>query len=662
MRFLHLLTLPALLLLLACPGADPGPCDIGDQPSLTGGHPLDPFPSMHLMSGPTDDPADCRLALEPGTVPVGDGDPMDPARFNRRDGFSPVGTIVWQPGVAVDPGNLPGLLDPSGSLEASSPVQLIDLDTGERFPCFVEIDAYPSQADDQRVLLVRPMRGLGFGTHVGVAVGDSLLATDGGPVPSPAAFASIRDGRKDDAVSQPVRDHYDALLGQLEEHGLDREQLVLAWDFRTATRDNLLAPFDRVVSSMRQELPLDPTFQPDVVLTSVDDADLGDDVVDGLWRDARGSIQLTHWLWDEDGAPDATDDDHDGGWFQLDEEGLPVARATDDAYFVAVLPDSIRDAEPGTVPVLVFGHGIFARPNYYLAASTDGNGTIDLCNRLGAICIGGEWRGLTGRDMADALRVARELGRFPLITDKLIQGVSNQLALARVLRTGFVDADWLQAEGGGSLVDPERIFYFGISLGGIEGATLLANSEVVEHGVLHVPGAAWATMLERSMHWLSFEEYVVGAQPDAAHRQRVYALTQLLWDPVDPINHVEGLAGASALWQVSIGDEQVPNFTAEILARTAGAALVGEPVEEVFGLDVLADPQGPGALGMAQFDGGFVRPALENRPAPETGAHTSIRHTEPMKEQILSFFAPGQEGTIVHPCDGPCVMDLARDE
>ena len=662
MRTLHLLPLLVLPLLLACPTPQPaGPCAIGGEPSLTGGHPLDPFPSMHLMTGEGEDPADCRLALDSDTIPVGDSTPMDVAAFNRRDGFSPAGTLVWQPGVALDPASLPPLSDPGASLLDDAAVQLFDLGTGERIPCFAELDAWPEQLAEQRTLLIRPMRGMGFGTRVGVAITDSLLTAGGQPVEPPEAFAAVRDGTRDDGISEPVRAHYGELLVRLSEAGVDPDRLVLAWDFRSGSRSNIVAPLDRVLERMREELPLDPAFEPQVAISAISDADAGDAVPNGLWKEIRGSLLVTHWLWAESGTDDATDDEHDVGMFRLDDDGLPVHRGIDDAFFTAVLPDSIRGAAPGSVPVLVFGHGIFANPGYYIASSSDANGVVDLCNRLGAVCIGGEWRGLTTRDVADALRVANDLGRFPLITDKMVQGVSNQMALARVLRTGFVDADWLQADAGGSLVDPERIYYMGISLGGIEGATLMANTEVVEHGVLHVPGAVWATMLERSSHWASFEAYVAATQPDPAHRQRVYALTQLLWDAVDPINHAEALAGTSVLWQVSMGDEQVPNFTAEILHRTVAAPMVGDPVDAVWGLAEVTAPTGPASRGVAQFDGGFVRPDEANRPAEITGAHTSIRHTDEVKEQVQAFFAPGEEGTIIHPCDGPCVFDLTDE-
>jgi hypothetical protein len=145
-------------------------------------------------------------------------------------------------------------------------------------------------------------------------------------------------------------------------------------------------------------------------------------------------------------------------------------------------------------------------------------------------------------------------------------------------------------------------------------------------------------------------------QPDAPSRQVIYAVSQLLWDPVDPINHLEGLADKSALWQVSVGDEQVPNFTVETLARSLPVPLVGDPVQAVRGLEQVASPTAPNSRGMSQFDSGYPRPPLENRPAEVTGAHTAIRQTEPMKQQVVDFFAEGAEGTIRHPCDGPCVF------
>ena len=632
---------------------DPGPCALGGQPGLVDGRTTNPFPSMHLMA---EAEGGCRLALSEADVPVGDGDPLDVTAINRRDGFSPAGTIWLDPGTALDPTTLPPLSDPARSLAAGSAVQLWDLDAGERVPFFAELDAWPEQLDAERVLLIRPLRALPFGARAAVVLTDQLRAADGIAWPSPADFVAVRDGAAD--LSQPLPAHYELLLRRLEALGVDRASVQLAWDYRIASAARLKAPLDRVVDAMRVSLPLDPAFEPVVAVSQFLDTDAGDDLAPGLWREVRGSVLLSSFLWDEDpeGDVDPEGDDHDTGLFRLDAESLPRQNADAEVYFTLVVPDSLRDQPAGGAPVLVFGHGIFSAPQDYLTAGDDHHGLIELCNRLGAVCLGARWRGLTEADFGDAARVATNLGRFHLLTDKMVQGVADQLAMARLPRTGFVNEDFVQAADGGSLIDPDRVLYYGISLGGIEGATLLARSEVVAAGALHVPGAVWATMLERSSNWTTFEVLVVVKLPDPAQRQLLYAISQLLWDPVDPINHAAELRDVTALWQTSRGDEQVPNFTAETLMRTIGLPLITPRVAPVFDLAEAAAPLPPGSAGLFQFDSTLGSPPEGNRPAPVTGAHDSIRGTPECLDQLVAFFERGAEGTIIDPCGGPCVL------
>ncbi len=470
----------------------------------------------------------------------------------------------------------------------------------------------------------------------------------------PGSFAAVRD---EEPGEDPVALHYDALLTRLTDLGVARESVVMAWDFPVGTHDNIAAPLDAVVQRMKDELPVDPAFAPAVSIDALLDRDAGDAPASGLWRELRGSFLLTHHLWVDDDQ--ASDEEHDGGMFRVDDEGLPIPRGEAPAYFVAVVPESVRNADPGTVPVVVFGHGIFSAPAEYLAAPNDPNSTVELLDRMGAIGIGGEWRGLTERDRPDAIRVAVDLGLFPLLTDKLVQGVSNQLALPRLMRTGFREHEAFQNADGDSYIDPDRIYYFGISLGGIEGLTLMAHTDVVEHAVAHVPGSVWSTMLERSTNWNAFEPFVIDHVPAASDRQLIYAASQLLWDPVDPVTHFLDLADKSVLMQVSIGDEQVPNFTAEVIARGAGLAAVSPSVTDPAGLDPLAAPAGPGASGFMEFDLLTEPPPDVNRPAAgSTGAHTGIRGTDEVISQVDAFFASGAEGTITHPCGAaPCILD-----
>lgn len=644
--------LPLLLLLASCevPPVEPvhpGPCALGEAPSLLDGSRTNPWPSMHVVA---DRGEGCRLDLQLGDVPAGDGDPLDVTALRRRDGFSPAGTIWLNPGAALNPASLPPLDDLGRSLGDRSSIQLWDLDAGERVPFFAELDAWPDQEEADRVLLIRPMKALPFGVRAAVVVTGSLQTDGGAAWPAPAAFAAIRDGEAD--LEDPTVAHYELLLRELAGLGVDRATTSFAWDFRVASAEMTTAPLDRVLGTMREALPLDASQAPALDLSEDLDVDEGDDLAPGLWREVRGSLQLPSYLWDND--PEG--DDHDAGWFRLDDDALPILRGDADVYFTLIVPESLRDAPAGSAPVLVFGHGIFSAPQSYLTPGDDVNGVIELCNRIGAVCLGSRWRGLTTSDAGDAVRVATNLGRFPLLTDKLVQGVADQMAMARLPRTGFVDEDFLTASGGGSLVDPDRVLYYGISLGGIEGATLLANSEVVDTGALHVPGAVWATMLERSSHWENFETFVLETLPQPDQRQLLYAQSQLLWDPVDPINHTAGLADVTALWQVSVGDEQVPNFTAETLMRTAGIPLVTPVVHGVWGLEEAASPLPAGSRGLFQFDSQLPRPPSTNRPAPVTTAHTVIRATTECLDQLEAFFEAGAEGTIIGPCDGPCLL------
>ena len=658
--------LPILLfaVLLACPTEppptpDPGPCSIGGAAGLVDGSVINPFPSAHV-TGASDSATGCRVAIPPGALPVGgDSDPIDVARFDRRDGFSPGQTSWWQPMVAIDPETLPSWQDPAESLASGAGVQLWDLDAGARLPGFAEVDAYPAQGEQQRAVLIRPLKAFPLGVRVAIVVTNAVRTPDGASVPATPAFAALRDGGEA-GVSDGVRAHYDALLTRLEELGVSRADLVMAWDFPIGTAASITRPLDHLLDAMRAEVPLDPTFEPTLVVDAVLDADVGAPPAAGLWRELRAAAQLTHYLWDEDDG--ASDDEHDSGVFRLDAEGLPIARGLDDAFLIAAVPDSVRSAAAGTVPVVVFGHGIFSAPQDYITHATDQNSSIELLNRIGAIGIGSEWRGLTERDRPDAVRVAVNLGRFPLLTDKMIQGVSNMAAVARLTQTAFIDHAVFQAGGGGSLIDPSRILYFGISLGGIEGTTLLSLSEVLQTGVVHVPGSIWSTMLERSTHWNTFETFVFENLDLPWERQLIYAASQLYWDPVDPIVHAVNLGDRNVLMQISVGDEQVPNFTAEALARTAGLSQVPPGVSAVYGLGEGVVPSPPGSSGYMQFDSQLGRPPVVNRPATSNyGAHTAIRHTDEVMTQVQAYFEAGAEGTIVDVCDGgPCLLDVDR--
>ncbi|MBK8181027.1 MAG: hypothetical protein IPK67_19500, partial [Planctomycetes bacterium] len=76
------------------------------------------------------------------------------------------------------------------------------------------------------------------------------------------------------------------------------------------------------------------------------------------------------------------------------------------SLFVHV-PESARDAAPGTVPVWIFGHGIFGDPSVYLEDETDPSAVVELSDRAGAILVATTWTGLSRVDIGPVLGVAQ---------------------------------------------------------------------------------------------------------------------------------------------------------------------------------------------------------------------------------------------------------------
>ncbi len=616
-----------LALVLACTPGDGSPGDSGavgggaEKPALL------PFPSAHLL----DDAGNLDL---PETMPmVEGGTPFPAARLRGFSGFSPVQTTVIDPEVRLDPTSLPSpdQLDDEGS------VQLWDLSSGARWPAFAELDAFcdapegeGDEACDDEVptLLVRPLMPMTGGHRYAVALTAAVRQDDGSAFGGPAWYRDLMAGRPGDGLDAWV-DHYVELAAVLEDLGV--QDLVFAVDFPVDCGGRSL--LDHVVDavSVPQSYRID----------SVQDSDAGDTLPPGTWKQAQGSFVVDSFLVDDVA-------------FSLD-AGLPVAAGTADAELFVHIPDSVRDAAPGTVPVWIFGHGIFSRPSDYLADPDDSSAVVALADQAGAILVATTWRGLTYTDLPTAIAVGSDFGRIPELTDKLAQAVANNVALHRLLAEGDLLDDPL-FEG---LPDGVSFRYYGISLGGIEGASLMAVDRELPHAVLHVGGSSWSTMLERSSNWPQFETLVRYGVASPRHRQLLYAASQLFWDEADPACVVDDLADRSVLWQESIGDEQVPNITTELLVRGVGATLLQPAVTDPQGVASASGPLTGPAL--AQFDPQLGVPDMVNRPADVSGAHGTPRTWATTMTQTARFLDRDDPGVVEHPCgDEPCTADNAE--
>jgi hypothetical protein len=583
----------ALFLTLAC--RDPGP----DKPDD-----LWPFPSAHLV-------ADGHLAIPADDLPMASGGtPFDVDRLAFRTGFSVVQTTVIDPGTALDPDSLP-TLDDVGTLGS---VQMWDLDSGEPILCFAELDAYPELGNEDPTLLVRPVEPMTAGHRVAVVTTSDLRTADGETFSLPW-FDPLVSGHPAASLEE-WEPHYTDLIDRLDAIGVS--DVAFAIDFPVGDGTALLrSAVDR--SAVPQRWTLD---------TFVDGGPFADP-----WLQIQGTFETTSFL--------------DGSSFVLDERGEPIPQGSATADLYVYLPASIRYDTPGTVPVWVFGHGLLQTPGAYF----EDESFLDLVGRGNAIVVATEWRGLSADDIATALSIGADFGRFPELTDMLSQGVLDTLQLSALVRDGgLLDDPALLGLG-----DPTQVYYVGISLGSIEGAVVQALDPSFRAAVLHVGGSTWSTMLERSSNWPVFEDLLVAGVPSAKERQLGYALSQLYWDPVDPASYATDLATRPILWQEAVGDDQVPNLTTETLMRGVGAKLLEPAVSVPFGIESTSQPMAPA---WSQLDPELGMPPDVNRPAPRTGAHAVPRIWEGTKQQVLRFLQPDDPGVVAHYCgDAPCTAD-----
>jgi hypothetical protein len=666
-------TLSFLMVALGC--GDDGPLSIEEQP---GCDPLVPhvcaypMPSMHFME---DDPTTAtghRVAVTAEAAPANAREAQGLLDWiNQADGVSRITSFTTVfPDAPLDTSNLPTPFDLEASMGPESPVQLIDMDTGERIPVWAEIEQRGATPAEQ-ALVLRPMRGMPFGHRVAAVITDTLRHQDGAVPASPPAFAALRDGRPTDSDSiERRRPSFDTLFALLEAQGMSRDRVVLAWQAVVLSRETAQDALPAMVELAAAGVD---TNAPELTITACyshaeEDRDplgldcaLDDPRTDAplnplTWRRIFGEVALPNFL-----GPD--------GRVTRDAAGQPVQQGTVHAEFVVNVPASLRGAGEGAAPLVTFGHGLLMDPGFYIADDDDYNGQMVLADRLGAIFIGTRWTGLSSTDLGQAAGVILDPDTAPAFADTLMQGIVHQILMVPFVEHALMHHPLLSADdGSGSLVDPTRLGYTGISQGGIYGTTLMALSPYVQTGVLHVPASGYVHLLPHSTEFATFQALLDAQVPDLHEQQVFFAFGQRVFDAGDPINHIAHvvddpltpLGPKNALWQCAVGDMLAPWFGCDALMRTGGIPTADPEVWPVWGLDPISTPTAPGASALQYFDPQLGVPELTTADPQSFGAHTALRRNDEIHAQHEAFFAfddPPAAGTIIDPCDGPCVID-----
>ncbi len=219
-----------------------------------------PYPNDYWTVADSTTVTGLRLALPEVTMPSNrNGVQTKSGPFNEMDGFSPgIAAMTHFPGATVQ-----GLATPDSieaSLSPDSPTVILNADTGERLAHWVDLDEYVVEAKlrvdamadrprftinrelaelrQEQALMLRPAIRPEDATRYIVAIRNVRDGEGALVAPSPG-FSALRDDEPSgDDIIESRRAHFEEIFATLEEAGIARDDLQLAWDFTTASREN----------------------------------------------------------------------------------------------------------------------------------------------------------------------------------------------------------------------------------------------------------------------------------------------------------------------------------------------------------------------------------------------------------------------------------------
>lgn len=633
--------------------ADPAQNQLDECPPLFGAQCQSVWPSFAFQK-PAATATGVRNDLLSKWFPVSlEGKPLDVAPYNLRDGVSPVTPVVILPPKPIDPSNLADETKPDASLAAGSPTVMVDAQTGQRIRHLAELDLN-AETDQRRALILRPYAPLGYGRKIVVGLTKALLGKDGQPLPVAQAFADLKAGNSGSAYGRVQRfwSEWQQDLAILEKAGVPKDSQTATWHFTTASaawvtgpavdlRQQVLAKVGAAGLGLRiDSIEIDPDLLP--ALPNVQTAPLPEGAtltVKFIHQDialrVRGEFELP------DAMTKGQDSDSTLNWAADGSPAAVLQPKTTWRPFALVAGAKALQAQPAP-PLTLYGHG-FLRTicKDFCIKPLLADPATHLFAGVGAVAVGTDWWGLSEFDIGTALAVSNDFSKVPQLTEKLVHGAVSYIALSRAIQAKLAsDPRFAVLPTGATktrpLTDPTLgLRYTGNSLGGIMGTTMVALHPDIERAVVNVAGGVWSTMMNRSSNFATFLLIVKGAYPDPYDQQLLFALMQSHWDLSDPVHFAPLVAKAplpgtrpnrQVLWPISWGDSQVPALASAMLARGAGAPLLGPPV--AAWPDVPGDAQQPfaGKAAFVQWDSlRGTHPPGNAAPAEDNFSHYATR-------------------------------------
>ncbi len=697
-----------------------------------------PYPSAKFLEpGPT--PTGLTAAIPQIGIPRVNGPIQVPASLaDGIDGFSPTVQMLmhFPQGVDVVASGLSRLLPPclglvgedpecvaatgppwdgsvrthdARSLDADHPTVLMTWN-GERVLHWTENDIAPQESGRQAFLL-HPAESLEPGGRYIVAV-RNLISPDGPAVEAEPVFAAVRDGRPTDIPQllerQQKNEH---MFKKLEQAGVAREDLILAFEFTVQSSEGLT----RQMLSMRDQGMQWLADQTQQNFTVTDDgrADENDcsNPEENIWRVVEGQFSAPLFL---EFPPNQTT----VGEHTVDADDLPVQNGTwDEAPFHVSLPCLLHPeyGDPAAaVHTILLGHGIFGRGEGMVRGVAPG--AADLMDfwrdppaplvardtrEWNYVAGATDWSGWSSPDFvwvggAIIGLFTSNLHQFPAFPDRHRQGQLNTLILSRMMNEGLFNQDpaFQDSEGNGLLPVPKDDpdsghYYYGISMGGVQGLFHAAISQDIEKFGIDVGSMNFSFLLPRSTQFntvnpndIDFRTLLgnVGLSDDLDVAIGV-ALLHELWVSADPAGYMTRTVGSDLLpgnnfpkkiyMSPAWLDYQVSNHGTEITSRTLGLSSGPGSVQKgLVGIpDVPDDGQGLDSA-LVMWDTGLhdiLDPnTLDEYPPlapqvvqdPNGDPHGARPFIPATLQTLMTFLQPG--GQIENFCDDDGICDASQ--
>jgi hypothetical protein len=619
-----------------------GACD-----NLNPLHCLLPWPSDRYL---VDDPSTVtgyRLEYDEAAVPLGEGATgFDVSPYARLDGMSPASQLMTLFPIPPDLNEAPFHDSIERSLDVDAQTLLLDLETGERLPHWVELDIQAT-SESETVLYMRLTERLE--PNHAYAVGfRNLKDLYGDPLSSSDAFIALRDGIVTDAEDiEARRESYEDMFERFESADIVRSELQAAWRFHTASNTAISQDLLAIRKDALERIGADGIG---CTIEEIEEPYSNDGLES--FRKVTGTYTVPSYM--ESATPPTR--------MARDKAGDPIYVEDVEVPFTFIIPNSVGAVdEPSAVPLVNFGHGLMGNAEGTLSSGSI-RGTLD---EIPYVMVGTDWAGMSSNDIGAVAGALLNVTDFPNVSERLQQGMINQITLTRSIQGACRELEALSVEGV-PVTSTDEVYFVGVSQGGIYGGTLVPISPDIERATLLVNGAMFPFMIERSIDFIPYMPYFESAYPNRMERAVMLPLAQHLWDTTDPITYMGQIAdgvegcdpecGPKTILSIAAeNDAQVPNLASDIIMREAGAVnIVGSSRADIFGFENVDAPfSGTGYITMDLGDREV--PEGNESPTENDDGHSTIGSTEPAIEIIRSFLTPN--GEIVMPCDDECDPD-----